>query len=86
MPREIRKRKWAKITKAQKEKLILINSRKPAEYQKFKRAIQSLKSQEEKGFWTRPSVTSFGSHRPRPLWQSVLCDYFCIATLGLYRP
>lgn len=42
-----------------------------------------------KGFWhdlVELSPTSFGSHRLRPMWQSVLCDYFCLLTAGLYRP
>jgi len=42
-----------------------------------------------KGFWhdlVELSPTSFGTHRPRPRWQSVLCDYLCLLTVGLYRP
>jgi hypothetical protein len=37
-------------------------------------------------FFTTPSITSFGSHNARPLWQSVLCDYLCLFTFGLYKP
>jgi len=35
---------------------------------------------------TQLSVTSFGSHKLRPLWQSVLCDYICIMSFGIYKP
>ncbi len=34
----------------------------------------------------QPAMTSFGDQIYLPLWKSVLADYLCIFTLGLYRP
>jgi hypothetical protein len=33
-----------------------------------------------------PSPTSFGSHKTKPRWLSVICDYLCLFSFGLYRP
>jgi len=32
------------------------------------------------------SITSFGDNIYLPLWKSVLADYACIFTLGIYKP
>jgi hypothetical protein len=34
----------------------------------------------------QPAVTSFGDNIYLPLWKSVLADYACILTLGIYKP
>jgi hypothetical protein len=89
MPRKFKKQKLAKVTRENKAKMRLLKSQEPTEYQKYRTAIygpDSLEPAEKQGFWVRPSVTSFGSHRPRPLWQSILCDFACLITLGLYKP
>lgn len=44
---------------------------------KFKRFISYI---------NQPAITSFGDHIYLPLWKSVLVDYLCFFTLGLYKP
>jgi hypothetical protein len=51
-----------------------------------KLVADSNKPAERHNFFNKPSPTSFGSRRLRPLWQSVLCDLAYILTIGLYKP
>jgi len=67
MPRKTKKQKLAIVTKKQRsERRLLKDKEESARVQEFI----------SKNYFTRPSTTSFGSHKPKPLWKSVLFDYF----------
>ena len=39
-----------------------------------------------KKYATSSSATSFGSRPKLPLWKSVMADYACLFSFGLYKP
>jgi len=51
-----------------------MNKKLKALFQRFKKYV------------TQPSMTSFGSQPILPLWKSILADYACFFSFGLYRP
>lgn len=92
MPRKTRAQK----NRTQKRSMATVNGEAPMrrwqrllDEENARRKSQGFRSDNHNPrplFFLRPSVTSFGSNRERPLWQSVLCDLACILTLGLYKP
>jgi hypothetical protein len=53
----------------------------------LKHQLPEFKTIREFTKWIQqPTPTSFGSHRPRPLWQSALCDCAYLFSLGFYKP
>jgi len=87
-PRKTRKEKLARQENEERKQRRLVKPTELSPWEQYRFVMTRLTAPEKKthNFFTRPSPTSFGSNRPRPLWQSVLCDFACLITLGLYEP
>lgn len=86
-PRKTRREKLIKEENEKRKRRRLARPTGLCPWDQYRATMKKLTELEKKqNFLTRPSPTTFGSHRPRPLWQSVLCDLAYIFTLSIYKP